>query len=266
MKFVDCFIFYNELDLLEYRLAVLDSIVDYFVLVEATHTHTGKEKPLYYEQNKSLFEDYASKIIHIVVDDFPYKYPDIDCSKNQQWVNENFQRIAIDRGISKLSLNDDDYILISDLDEIPNPSILKVIKRDNKNFDMYSLSQDFYYYNLNSKMNSTWYDARICSYKYYRQNRNCQTIRTTRCNFIENGGWHLSYFGDAQFIQNKIQHFTHQEFNSDTYTDLSMIKNKIQQGQDLFNRDETKIERISVHENKNLPPFYKKYLTKYFVF
>jgi len=50
MKIYDCFIFFNELDLLEIRLKTLDKVVDYFVLVEADKTHRGKKKPLYYEK------------------------------------------------------------------------------------------------------------------------------------------------------------------------------------------------------------------------
>ena len=77
-KIIDCFTFYNELDMLTYRLNILNDIVDYFVLVEATHTHVGKEKPLFYKENKHLFEKFNHKIIHIVVDDFPNKYPNIN--------------------------------------------------------------------------------------------------------------------------------------------------------------------------------------------
>ena len=56
MEVYDCFIFYNELDLLEIRLKTLDSVVDHFVLVEATKTHRGKDKPLYFEENKERFK------------------------------------------------------------------------------------------------------------------------------------------------------------------------------------------------------------------
>ena len=104
-KIIDCFIFYNELDMLTYRLNILNDIVDYFVLVEATHTFIGKEKPLFYQDNKHLFEKFNHKIIHVIVDDFPHKYPDINIGKNEQWRNEIFQRNCISRGIDKLELN-----------------------------------------------------------------------------------------------------------------------------------------------------------------
>ena len=110
MKIVDCFIFYNELDMLKYRLSILNEHVDYFILVESTHTHVGKEKQLFYNDNKELFKDFHSKIIHIIVDDFPFKFPNIDIAKSEQWKNENFQRNAIVRGLNQLSLLDDDII------------------------------------------------------------------------------------------------------------------------------------------------------------
>ena len=98
MKIIDCFIFYNELDLLNYRLNILNSVVDYFIIVESTHTFIGKEKYMYFNDIKHLFDDFKEKIIHIIVDDFPYKYPDINIHNRDQWKNETFQRNAISRG------------------------------------------------------------------------------------------------------------------------------------------------------------------------
>ncbi len=67
----DCFQFFNELDILKIRLNVLAPIVDRFVISEATETFSGLKKPLYYEENKYLFAEFADKIIHVVVDDTP---------------------------------------------------------------------------------------------------------------------------------------------------------------------------------------------------
>ena len=82
MKIIDCFIFYNELDMLTYRLNILNDVVDYFVLVESNHTFVGKEKPLFYNENKHLFEKFNHKIIHIIVNDFPHKYPNVNIGNN----------------------------------------------------------------------------------------------------------------------------------------------------------------------------------------
>ena len=67
----DCFQFFNELDILKIRLHVLNPVVDRFVISEATETFSGLKKPLYYEENKELFAEFADKIIHVVVEDTP---------------------------------------------------------------------------------------------------------------------------------------------------------------------------------------------------
>lgn len=153
MKIIDCFIFYNELDLLNYRLNILNNIVDYFIVVEATHKHNGKEKNLIYEENKNKFDSFKNKIIHIILDDFPYKFPNINNNNDEPLKNEIYQRNAIKLGIDKLILNDDDIIHISDLDEIPDPNILTKVKNNQINITINTLELDLYYYNLNSKLN-----------------------------------------------------------------------------------------------------------------
>ena len=67
-KIVDCFTFYNETDLLKYRLRVLDDTVDYFILVEARQTHAGNPKPLFYkENNRMLFGDAKKMLDEVLV-------------------------------------------------------------------------------------------------------------------------------------------------------------------------------------------------------
>ncbi len=269
-KIIDCFIFYNELDLLNYRLNLLDDYVDYFVLVEAVHTHIGKEKKLFYNENKELFEKFKDKIIHVIVDDFPYKYPNINIEKNEQWENEHFQRNCIKRGIDKLSLNDNDIITICDLDEIPNPEIFKEIKENKRKIEkISSLRMDMYYYNLNCKTNiDDWISPKIISYKEFTKlDITIHDFRYKKTdNIIENGGWHLSYFGDKEFIANKIENNGHQEFNNDEM--LKNIEEKIKTNKDLFDRETKfpgyKIRYIDIEDNENLPPKYDIYLQKYF--
>jgi len=122
---------------------------------------------IYYPDNIHLFEKFKDKIIHIVVN-LPFKYPNIDYHKNEQWINENYQRNTINNGIKKLSLNNDDLIIISDLDEITNPNILIQIK-DNKIKinDGKILQLDMYYYNLYSKHQDKWYHSKIVSFTTY---------------------------------------------------------------------------------------------------
>lgn len=272
MKIVDCFIFYNELDMLMFRLESLYLYVDFFVLVESLFTHSGKEKKLYYNENKFLFEKYNSKIIHIILDDFPYKFPNIDYSLNQQWENENYQRNSIKCGIDgtdgKITLNNEDIIIVSDLDEIPDNKLLSAIKENEFIVnDIYSLEQDFYYYNLNSRFYNKWCYSKILSFKKYKEmNFSFQEIRYLNCEKILKGGWHLSYFGDKYFIQNKIQNFGHQEYNNNNYTNLDVIESRIKTQTDLYGRSNQDIEKISVKNNNYLPHNYENFLVKYILY
>jgi beta-1,4-mannosyl-glycoprotein beta-1,4-N-acetylglucosaminyltransferase len=262
---VDCFIFYNELDMLNYRLNILDKVVDYFVLVESTHTHVGKEKPLFYNENKHLFAKFNHKIIHIVVDDFPHKYPNINIEKQEQWINERFQRDCISRGIDKLNLAGEDIIIISDLDEIPNPTVLENVKNNNIVVGINILDMDIYYYNLNSKMGIKWYAGKILTFEKYNElNIDCDKLRFYNCPIINNGGWHLSFFGNEKFIKNKLENFTHQEFNITEFTDEKRIEERIKNGKDLFDRGCCLIENIRIEDNNNLPPDYDIYLKNYY--
>jgi len=149
MKIVDCFTFYNEFDLLTYRLNILNPIVDYFILVEARQTHVGKDKELFFEKNKERYAEFKDKIIHIVVD-LPIKFSDIDMAKNEQWINEKFQRNCIKNGLDTLKLEKDDLILICDLDEIPDPETLSKIKSSEIHVELNSLEMQLHYYNLNT--------------------------------------------------------------------------------------------------------------------
>ena len=273
-KIIDCFTFYNEINMLTYRLNVLNDVVDYFILVEANQTHVGKPKPLFYNENKHLFEKFNKKIIHIIVD-LPFDNNKINIANNEQWTNEKFQRNCINKGIDILKncnqLNDDDYIIISDVDEIPDPETLLQIKNNNISNEIYVIEQDFYYYNLNSKRNEYWYFSKLLSYKKYKDlNTSCDNIRFLNNNgvILKKGGWHLSYFGDVAFIKNKLENFAHQEFNYNTYTDVDKITQKINEGLDLFNRDKNdesnSINQISIVDNPYLPPLYDTHLTTFY--
>jgi beta-1,4-mannosyl-glycoprotein beta-1,4-N-acetylglucosaminyltransferase len=263
-RIIDCFIFYNEIEILLYRLNILNDIVDYFVIVESSYTFSGKIKPLYFNGNKELFEKFKDKIIHIIIDDFPYKHPNINYDKKEQWNNEFYQRNYISIGLNKMNLKDKDLIIISDVDEIPNPNKLNEIK--NKNIEINTLEMDFYYYNLNTICYDKWDLCKILSFKTYKElNIECNTIRNLNCIKIQNGGWHLSYFGDSKFISNKIKNFSHQEYNKNIFTDTNSIEKKIKNSEDLFDRKDNNFKRIPISENVFLPSEYEKYLKKFFI-
>ena len=265
VRIIDCFIFYNELELLTYRLHLLHDVVDYFIIVESTHTFTGKEKKLFFNENKHMYEQFSSKIIHIIVDDFPYKCTDTAISAENVWKNEYFQRNAISRGIQSITdVSNSDAIIISDLDEIPDPRTLDKIKNDDIKVTINVLQMDLYYYNLNMKFIGKWNLCKIISYEqYHALNKPCNNIRGMVCDAIPNGGWHLSYFGNAAFIMNKIQNFSHQEYNNEWYTNVSKIEERVQNGRDLYDRS-TDMQKIEIKDNNYLPVDYQKYLNKYY--
>lgn len=269
MKIIDGFIFYNELDLLSYRLKILNDVVDYFVIVESTHTFVGKEKPLFYRDNQDQerFAEYRHKIIHIIVDDMPYIHPNINIGAGQQWKNEEWQRNAISTGFAKIKdLDPTDILIITDLDEIPDPRSLALVKTGEIPVDISILHMDLYYYNLHVRYTEKWYWPKILSYKrFVESNTTCSMMRgITRCAIIAKGGWHLSYFGDYEFMKNKTENFSHQEFNRTEFTDISKIEERVKKGVDLYGRAFLSYDNIPIRDNTYLPIDYDKYLTKYY--
>lgn len=265
MLIVDCFTFYNELDLLSYRLNALNSVVDYFILVEARQTHVGKDKELFYKKNKERYAEFKSKIIHIVVD-LPIKFSDIDTTKDQQWINEKYQRNCIRNGLDTLSLEKDDLILICDLDEIPDPETLRKIKASEIKVDVNSLDMQLYYYNLNTISSERWRHAKILSYnKITELPLTLDDIRLKEYPAISKGGWHLSYFGDSNFIKNKIENFGHQEFNNGVHTNLNIINDRLSKGQDIYGRSYVHFNKVAIKDNAYLPPDFRKYLSNFIV-
>ena len=245
----------------------MNDIVDYFVIVESTHTFTGKEKTCFFNDNKDFFEKFSKKIIHIIVDNFPYKYPNINYNNNEQWTNEFFQRDAISRGLNSINnLEQNDLITVTDLDEIPDPNTLVSIKKGDITVDINILEMDNYYYNLNTRFNTKWPLCKIISFKKYKElNTTCSNIRNINCSVIKNGGWHLSCFGDANFIKNKLQNFSHQEYNNDYYTNLEKIEERINTQTDLVCLGRP-IEKINIKDNNYLPLQYDSYLKKYCIY
>lgn len=268
MKIVDSFIFYNELDLLKYRLAILDPYVDYFVLVEATHTHSGARKPLFYKDNQEMFAQFASKIVHIVVEDFPIQF---EVRDDRSWRNENFHRNAIARGIDRLRLNPEDCIFTSDLDEICDPEIMKKLRLGTLEYDTRNLNRlelDMYYYNLNCRVQGGWHGLKLITYGTYKAlGLTFQDMRTWEWShpvpIIPKGGWHLSYFGNAKHIANKLRYFAHQEFNYDRFTNEEIIEKVVEEGADILFRSDFKLQKVPIAENPYPPPQYDVYLQKY---
>lgn len=270
---IDCFTFYNELELLKYRLTVLNDVVDFFIIVESSHTFTGKAKELEFGNNRHLFQPFLHKIIHVVVYDVPFKEPNINFAKGEQWKNEYFQRNCIHRGLAQLKsrLGPNDVIIIGDVDEIPDPRMIADIKSPAPSctypqpLNNVAVEMDLYYYNLLNRLDVVWRCCKVVAYGQYIKNQmSCQSIRASPISsVIKNGGWHLSYFGDAVFISNKLNSFSHQEFNLPVYSNAVAINNNICNGADIFSRRNIAIRRVNLCDNPFLPPHYDTLMAQY---
>ncbi len=228
-KVYDCFMFFNEIELLKMRLDELDEVVDHFVLVESIETQKGHLKPLTFHENRDLFEKHLPKIIHIIVDE---RHPELDL-----WGRENYQRNCIARGLK--NCNPSDIILISDLDEIPRPELIKEMvellpeksarllkegrwqrfknrikgkagfrKKEKKfYFDAArGFQMSYYWYQLNRDTNAPWVGTVATTFEMVAL-FGVQHFRNYRWKFpnLSNGGWHFTWMGGREKIRQKMR-------------------------------------------------------------
>ena len=229
-KIYDCFVFNNEFDILSMRLQLLNDKVEKFILVESKQTHSGILKPAFFEQNKELFEEYSHKIVNIVIDKFPEKmiYPpsEIDVPEHLHihWFRENYQRNEILKGLYKIGLNPEDVVLISDLDEIPDPNklddFIKIIPEDDYAFQL----QKWCIWDFDRFYNGFWPGTAGVKWKTLSK-LTPQEIRKNR--YSENKlhtnepfGWHCSWFGGIDAVMDKLRSFAHQELREMSKEDV----------------------------------------------
>lgn len=237
----DTFLFYNELDLLEIRLNTLWDVVDYFVIAEATLTHQKEKKPLFFEDNKQRFQKYVNKIIHVIIDDEIECYGDLEPWK--------YQRNCISRGLQQCEGKD--KIILSDLDEIPNPKMVQVAKESGRTT---LFRQQLYYYFVDCR--SIELDALPWSIMFhYGDLDTVQGMRdlviSVQANILggaplgannnalllDNAGWHFSYLGGVDAIIQKIEAFADAEFNLSKFKQYEDIYNAILHGKDIYGRE-----------------------------
>jgi beta-1,4-mannosyl-glycoprotein beta-1,4-N-acetylglucosaminyltransferase len=204
MKIIDCFMFFNELELLELRLEELYETVDYFVFTEANMTHSGNEKEFIFEQNVDRYKKYLDKIIYIKVTDMPKP------SVRSMWAAADHQLNAISRGLDKIATKDD-MILLSDLDEIPNTDkIIKYLDMSNWTTEWVTvLKQTLFYYYVNCKVIRNWGGTAIIKYGTFsscKQIRNA-AVRHSYGTTYDYCGWHYSYLtgGDIDKLLYKTE-------------------------------------------------------------
>jgi beta-1,4-mannosyl-glycoprotein beta-1,4-N-acetylglucosaminyltransferase len=243
MKVVDNIIFNNEKDMLNFRLHELDSIVDVFNIAEGQYTFQGNEKKLCFNIND--FPKFKDKIIYTVG----------TSRDNYSWSNENALRDTLSKGISSLNLQDDDIIMLSDVDEIPDTDILKEIILDPFKTS-HTFNHETYYYNLNCKQFSRIQGT--CCINNGEFTKTYKTFSNLRAKRLElnviPGGWHFSYFGDVEFIRNKLQSFSHTEYNQEKYYSDENILYCIKNTKDLFYQDPLRGDFLVPRpENAHLP-------------
>ncbi len=255
MAIWDCFTFFNELDILELRLAELDPVVDRFVITEATRTFSNDPKPLTFQDNKQRFARFLPKIVHVAIDDLP--------AGGDAWDREAFQRNAVARGLAGAA--SDDIVMLSDVDEIPFPEHVAKLTPEAVAGHIWFIECDYYTYKLNLAIENKWIGlcaVRALQKKHLpalqdlrafraRQSRRLpmpvnQAINVAKNVFrvgrplthrlIEHGGWHFTFMNTPEKIQYKIASYAHQERNTPAFNNLQNIQRMIAEGRSICGR------------------------------
>lgn len=240
MKVFDCFTFFNELDLLEFRLKFLDKYVDYFVLAESNFTFSGKSKPYYYKAAEERFSKWHHKIVYLQIqqsiEGLTFEKQDHYNPQSAAFQMEYEQRNALLKADPLMSEND--LVLLSDLDEIPLPASIKKAKQLDKPL---AFSHLFHYYFLNCQNtgNSRWWKGCIASSAKQFKEITPQGLRDKRDSYpsLPHAGWHFSFLGGVEKIRQKLLSFAHTEFNKEEFTNEEHIKEAILKGEDILKRE-----------------------------
>ena len=238
---LDSILFNGDL-IIKLRLKYMYQHVHKFYICEQRYTYQGQRKDvLYIESCKEWFEPYLDKIVFLV-DEQTFE---------GLWKHEYKHRnYAADKIYE--DMKDQQYILsVCDSDEIPDVNVVNntIQLLYNKTTEgAVHIQQDLMFYNLNwycSKWSLAYFINNISLEKYrdlegYRSGRlPISSMKTIQC------GWHCSYFMTFDEIIRKIQSFSHSEYNKPEYTNMEIIKKCIQEGNNIFNRDGSKLNKNS---------------------
>ncbi len=225
-KIFDCFTFSDELDLLELRLRVSAPHVDHFVLVEATQTFSGKEKPLHYELNRSRFSTWSDRIRHIVVDDLPI-------SSGNRWDSEVHQRNSILRGLD--GATPDDVVIVSDVDEIIDPEVLPAL-RDIEGLTGLEMPSTFRFANWLRPSDQFSLAARAMPFRTVEHPHNQRNhMRPERV--IADAGRHFTGLGTVDRLVSKFESYAHSELDTPGQKSLAYLERAERMGMDVFSRE-----------------------------
>ena len=255
MRIFDCFMYFDEEIVLDTRLNYLNPFVDYFVIIESCYTHRGDKRNLKFDINK--FEKFKDKIIYKVYDIIPEKIEEVgehddEGTKSYKYIlnaihRENGQRNFISEGIK--DAENEDIILVSDVDEIPNLSNID-LKRTKEKIILFK--QDMFYYKFNLKLpNTDWVGTKACKKKFLKNPQWLRNIKDRKYSFlridalfseskyidvtiIENGGWHFTNIKNAEEIQHKMKSYLHhREFDLNP-VNIDEIKNMIENKKAIY--------------------------------
>tara|TARA_B100000963_G_scaffold345293_1_gene349245 strand:+ start:946 stop:1755 length:810 start_codon:yes stop_codon:yes gene_type:complete len=255
-KIYDCITFYDENFLTNLRFEILNKEVDHFIVCESKFDHKGKTKPLNFSLKNKKFKN---KVRHLVIEE---QFPNL----SNGWFAEEYQREKIFEALN--DAHEEDYIMYSDSDEIPNPKKLKDFKL-NKKFAIFL--QDFYVYKINvyNRHETPWEGTRVCKKKFLKSfsflrkkilkknlSKPFWKIGLEKdIEIIHDGGWHFNNLYSLELIKKKIMTFPHSEYQVEEYTNIEKIKNRINNLEDLFDRG-YKFEKVSL--NDTFPEFIYK--------
>ena len=246
MKIFDCFMYFDEDLILDLRLNTLNKFIDYFVIVESIYNHKGEKRKLKFNINK--FKKFNKKIIYLIHNQIPseikqIKKNDSEHEKNTKYIfnaifRENSQRNYILKGLRKAK--DNDIILISDVDEIPN---LKKVNFKTLKDKLIFFKQEMFYYKFNLKLpNYNWIGTKSCKKKYLKNPQWLRNIKDrkypfyrldtffsdkkfTNVEIIKNGGWHFTNIKTAEQIRYKLKSYLHhREFEVNPVTKKQIEK------------------------------------------
>ncbi len=237
-KIIDCITFFNENLQFELRFNILKNFVSSFLICESIYDHRGNKKPITFLKNR--YKKYEDKIKHIILYD---KFP----SNNNPWNNQAIQRDYIQNHLREF--DKDDLIMFSDPDEIPNPNILKnlILK---KKYGIFMMDCFNYKFNLFNSYESPWEGTRVVKKKdlksidFMRQKVKAKNLKYNFLRFdkernieiFENGGWHFNNIMSPSEISLKLRTFAHTEYSDIKFSSIDVIKKKIKDRVDLFDR------------------------------
>ena len=283
MKIFDCFMYFDEDLLLELRLNYLDKFVDKFIIIESKYNHKGEIKKTNFKIEK--YQKFESKIEYVLLEDQPSDIEKINVDDTEIETNdkhilnaakrENFQRNYIANCLSNAEEND--WIIISDLDEIPN---LENIDFSNIDHQFIFFKQDMMYYKFNLKLeNYTWIGTKACrmknletpqwlrnikdrSYPWWRLDTLFSKNKYSNIKFIEKGGWHFSYLKTPEEIENKLKSYLHHREYELNPIGVDRIKILMNQKKTVYNlkkdqrlnkfNSENNLKRVEIN---NLPKY-----------